>query len=146
MLAPAVRGGEVEQWDEIKAAVSEALIEGGGTITHHHAVGRDHRPWYDRQRPAPFAAALRAAKAELDPAGDAQPRRADRPVATLCTWNLLKSREFLERGDPDLWRVNEEVRRRRLREDGKRPLSVNLAEGLALTDYLSRFTGSARKK
>ena len=68
ILAPAVRGGEVEQWDEIKAAVSEALIEGGGTITHHHAVGRDHRPWYDRQRPAPFAAALRAAKAELDPA------------------------------------------------------------------------------
>ncbi len=73
VLAPAVRGGEVEQWDEIKAAVSEALIEGGGTITHHHAVGRDHRPWYDRQRPAPFAAALRAAKAELDPAGILNP-------------------------------------------------------------------------
>ena len=73
VLAPAIRGGEVEQWDEIKAAVSEALIEGGGTITHHHAVGRDHRPWYDRQRPAPFAAALRAAKAELDPAGMLNP-------------------------------------------------------------------------
>ncbi|HEX7060249.1 MAG TPA: FAD-binding oxidoreductase [Solirubrobacterales bacterium] len=67
VLAPAVRGGEVEQWDEVKAAAAEAVIEGGGTITHHHAVGRDHRPWYDRQRPAPFAAALRAAKAELDP-------------------------------------------------------------------------------
>jgi alkyldihydroxyacetonephosphate synthase len=73
ILAPAVRGGEVEQWDEIKAAVSEALIDGGGTITHHHAVGRDHRPWYDRQRPAPFAAALRAAKAELDPAAVLNP-------------------------------------------------------------------------
>jgi alkyldihydroxyacetonephosphate synthase len=73
VLAPAIRGGEVEQWDEVKAAVSEALIEGGGTITHHHAVGRDHRPWYDRQRPAPFAAALRAAKAELDPAGILNP-------------------------------------------------------------------------
>jgi alkyldihydroxyacetonephosphate synthase len=73
VLAPAVRGGEVEQWDEIKAAASEAVIEGGGTITHHHAVGRDHRPWYDRQRPAPFAAALRAAKAELDPAGMLNP-------------------------------------------------------------------------
>jgi alkyldihydroxyacetonephosphate synthase len=67
VIAPAIRGGEVEQWDEIKAAAAEAVIEGGGTITHHHAVGRDHRPWYDRQRPAPFAAALRAAKAELDP-------------------------------------------------------------------------------
>jgi alkyldihydroxyacetonephosphate synthase len=73
VLAPAVRGGEVEQWDEIKAAVSEALIDAGGTITHHHAVGRDHRPWYDRQRPAPFAAALRAAKAALDPAGMLNP-------------------------------------------------------------------------
>jgi alkyldihydroxyacetonephosphate synthase len=73
VLAPAIRGGEVEQWDEIKAAASEAVIEGGGTITHHHAVGRDHRPWYDRQRPAPFAAALRATKAELDPAGMLNP-------------------------------------------------------------------------
>jgi alkyldihydroxyacetonephosphate synthase len=73
IMAPAVRGGEVEQWDEIKAAAAEAVIEGGGTITHHHAVGRDHRPWYDRQRPAPFAAALRAAKAELDPAGMLNP-------------------------------------------------------------------------
>jgi alkyldihydroxyacetonephosphate synthase len=73
VIAPAVRGGEVEQWDEIKAAAGEALSEGGATITHHHAVGRDHRPWYDRQRPAPFAAALRAAKAELDPAGMLNP-------------------------------------------------------------------------
>jgi alkyldihydroxyacetonephosphate synthase len=73
VMAPAVRGGEVEQWDEIKAAASEAVIEAGGTITHHHAVGRDHRPWYDRQRPAPFAAALRAAKAELDPRGTLNP-------------------------------------------------------------------------
>jgi alkyldihydroxyacetonephosphate synthase len=73
VLAPAIRGGEVEQWDEIKAAVSETIIDAGGTITHHHAVGRDHRPWYDRQRPAPFAAALRAAKAELDPAGMLNP-------------------------------------------------------------------------
>jgi alkyldihydroxyacetonephosphate synthase len=73
VIAPAIRGGEVEQWDEIKLAAGEALIGSGGTITHHHAVGRDHRPWYDRQRPAPFAAALRAAKAELDPAGMLNP-------------------------------------------------------------------------
>jgi alkyldihydroxyacetonephosphate synthase len=66
VLAPARRGDEVAQWDEIKAAVSEAVIDAGGTITHHHAVGRDHRPWYDQQRPDPFADALRAAKARLD--------------------------------------------------------------------------------
>jgi len=63
----------VEQWDEIKAAVSDAIIAHGGTITHHHAVGRDHRPWYDRQRPEPFASALRAVKAALDPAGVMNP-------------------------------------------------------------------------
>jgi alkyldihydroxyacetonephosphate synthase len=60
-------------WDEIKIAVSEAIDRAGATITHHHAVGRDHRPWYDRQRPEPFAAALRAVKAELDPAGVLNP-------------------------------------------------------------------------
>ena len=52
---------------EIKKAVSGTLIAAGGTITHHHAVGRDHRPWYDVQRPEPFAIALRAAKKALDP-------------------------------------------------------------------------------
>jgi alkyldihydroxyacetonephosphate synthase len=67
VLAPARRGSELEQWDQIKAAAAEAVIAGGGTITHHHAVGRDHRPWYDRQRPARFADALRATKAALDP-------------------------------------------------------------------------------
>ncbi|HZJ29504.1 MAG TPA: FAD-binding oxidoreductase, partial [Solirubrobacterales bacterium] len=73
VLAPAVRGGEIEQWGEIKAAASEAILAAGGSITHHHAVGRDHRPYYDRQRPDPFAAALRAAKHELDPAAILNP-------------------------------------------------------------------------
>ena len=73
ILAPARRGEEDVQWGEIKAAVSDALIDAGGTITHHHAVGRDHRPWYDRQRPEPFAEALRAAKHALDPAGVLNP-------------------------------------------------------------------------
>ncbi|MCC6211316.1 MAG: FAD-binding oxidoreductase [Burkholderiales bacterium] len=51
----------------VKSAASDAIIAGGGTITHHHAVGREHRPWYDRQRPELFACALRAAKSALDP-------------------------------------------------------------------------------
>ncbi|MGW4773793.1 FAD-binding oxidoreductase [Nocardia sp. NPDC004278] len=66
-------GSTLAQWDDIKAAVSEALSGADGTITHHHAVGRDHRPWYDRQRPDPFANALRAAKSALDPAGILNP-------------------------------------------------------------------------
>lgn len=68
ILAPVRRGCELEQWAQIKAAASEAVLAGGGTITHHHAVGRTHRPWYDRQRPEAFATALGAAKAALDPA------------------------------------------------------------------------------
>jgi alkyldihydroxyacetonephosphate synthase len=73
VLAPARRGSEIEQWAEIKAAASDAVIAAGGTITHHHAVGRDHRSWYDRQRPETFAQALAGAKAELDPAGVMNP-------------------------------------------------------------------------
>jgi alkyldihydroxyacetonephosphate synthase len=72
-LAPVERGAEEETWLAVKRAASEAIIRGGGTITHHHAVGRDHRPWYDRQRPDPFAAALRAAKAAVDPEGILNP-------------------------------------------------------------------------
>ena len=57
------------QWHAIKSAALDAVIANGGTVTHHHAVGRDHRPWYDRQRPPLFADALRAAKKALDPQG-----------------------------------------------------------------------------
>jgi alkyldihydroxyacetonephosphate synthase len=73
VLAPARRGSELEQWAEIKAAASEAILALGGTITHHHAVGRDHRPWYDRERPDLFGRALAAAKHALDPAGILNP-------------------------------------------------------------------------
>ena len=73
VVAPAERGAEARQWEAVKRAASDAIIAAGGTITHHHAVGRDHRPWYDAQRPEPFADALRAAKSALDPAGILNP-------------------------------------------------------------------------
>lgn len=66
-------GALLEQWQAIKDAASDALIKAGGTITHHHAVGRDHRRWYDRQRPDLFADAFKAAKQALDPAGMLNP-------------------------------------------------------------------------
>ncbi len=66
-------GAELAQWRAVKAAASEALAAAGGTITHHHAVGRTHRPWYDRERPPLFADALRAVKRELDPRGVLNP-------------------------------------------------------------------------
>ena len=73
IIAPGRRGEELAQWAEVKQAASDAVLAAGGTITHHHAIGRDHRPWYDAQRPDPFASALRAAKAALDPAGILNP-------------------------------------------------------------------------
>jgi alkyldihydroxyacetonephosphate synthase len=73
VLAPARRGSELQQWAEVKAAAAEAVLAAGGTITHHHGVGREHRPWYERQRPGPFGLALAAAKAALDPAGVLNP-------------------------------------------------------------------------
>jgi len=73
VIAPGREGAQLEQWAAVKSAASDALVRHGATITHHHAVGRDHRPWYDRQRPEPFAGALRAAKAALDPAAVLNP-------------------------------------------------------------------------
>lgn len=73
VIAPGRPGGQLEQWATVKAAASDAIIRLGGTITHHHAVGRDHRSWYERQRPELFGDALRAAKRTLDPAGILNP-------------------------------------------------------------------------
>jgi alkyldihydroxyacetonephosphate synthase len=73
VVAPARAGAELEQWRDLKAAASEALLAGGGTITHHHAVGREHRSWYEREAPPLVLDALRAAKRELDPAGVLNP-------------------------------------------------------------------------
>ncbi len=72
VIAPA-GGDPVAVWDEVKAAVSETLLQAGGTITHHHAVGRDHAPWYARQVPGPFRAATAAARLAVDPAGICNP-------------------------------------------------------------------------
>jgi alkyldihydroxyacetonephosphate synthase len=72
-LAPARRGAELEQWRELKTVASDAVLRLGGTITHHHAVGRMHRPWYERERPALFGAALAAAKRAFDPNGIMNP-------------------------------------------------------------------------
>ena len=70
---PAERGREIEQHERLKTAASEALARAGATITHHHAVGRLHRPWYERERPAIFGDVLRAAKRVLDPASIMNP-------------------------------------------------------------------------
>jgi alkyldihydroxyacetonephosphate synthase len=73
VIAPGHASGRLGQWNEVKCAVMDAINSGGGTVTHHHAVGRDHRAGYDRERPDLFAAQLRAAKLAVDPASMLNP-------------------------------------------------------------------------
>ncbi len=61
------------QWAAAKAAASEAILAAGATITHHHAVGTDHLPWFAREIGEVGVRVLRAVKAELDPAGILNP-------------------------------------------------------------------------
>jgi alkyldihydroxyacetonephosphate synthase len=66
VLAPVRRGAELEVWDRVKRVAVDAVLDAGGTVTHHHAVGRDHLDGYRRQRPSPFTQALHAVKTALD--------------------------------------------------------------------------------
>jgi len=67
VIAPGRHGEEVKQWDNIKSAVSDAIITNNGPITHHHAVGRDHQPWFEKQCHPIFMSILQEIKSELDP-------------------------------------------------------------------------------
>ncbi|OBK86923.1 flavoprotein [Mycolicibacter sinensis] len=67
------RGNPIEQWRAAKTAASEAITRTGGTITHHHAVGADHRPWMRDEVGELGVQVLRAVKATLDPAGILNP-------------------------------------------------------------------------
>ncbi len=73
IIAPSRPGRQLAQWDAIKDAVSRALIGHGGTITHHHAVGKDHRPYYLAQNSPLSLAMLAAAKRAVDPQGIMNP-------------------------------------------------------------------------
>jgi alkyldihydroxyacetonephosphate synthase len=66
-------GDELDQWRAVKQAATRAIIAGGGTITHHHAIGRDHAPWMTEEVGPDGVAALSALKAELDPSGIMNP-------------------------------------------------------------------------
>jgi alkyldihydroxyacetonephosphate synthase len=72
-FARAHRGEELQQWRAAKTAASDAILAAGGTITHHHAIGHDHVPWLAREVGETGVSALRALKADLDPAGVMNP-------------------------------------------------------------------------
>jgi alkyldihydroxyacetonephosphate synthase len=69
----AQRGDALAEWTSIKAAVNDAIVAAGGTITHHHGVGADHRPWLPAEIGPVGVEILRAVKATLDPAGILNP-------------------------------------------------------------------------
>lgn len=69
----AQRGDAVAEWTAIKAAATDAIVAGGGTITHHHGVGADHRAWLPAEIGPVGVEILRAVKATLDPAGILNP-------------------------------------------------------------------------
>jgi alkyldihydroxyacetonephosphate synthase len=73
LLAPAEVGNELEQWRAVKSKASDVLEKHGASITHHHAVGRVHKPWYRDETPEEFRDALKATKSVLDPAGVMNP-------------------------------------------------------------------------
>ncbi|MEA2385883.1 MAG: alkyldihydroxyacetonephosphate synthase [Thermoleophilaceae bacterium] len=67
------RGAELEQWHAAKTAACDAIVAHGGTITHHHAIGRDHAPWMTEEIGELGVEAIRAVKGRLDPAGIMNP-------------------------------------------------------------------------
>ena len=72
-VAARQRGDGIEQWARAKAAASDAIIAAGATITHHHAVGRDHKPWLAQEIGPVGVEMLRAVKERLDPQGVLNP-------------------------------------------------------------------------
>ena len=72
-LARQREGAELEQWRAVKRAAGDAIAAGGGTITHHHAIGVDHVPWMEREIGATAIGALARPKDQLDPAGIMNP-------------------------------------------------------------------------
>lgn len=73
VVAPATPGSEIAQWRAIKDAASETILAKGGTITHHHAVGRHHHSRYEQERSHLFAEAIMAVKSSWDPKGILNP-------------------------------------------------------------------------
>ena len=73
MIARQREGQEIAQWQAVKQAAGDAIRATGATITHHHAIGRDHARWLPGEISATGVETLRAAKAQLDPTGIMNP-------------------------------------------------------------------------
>jgi alkyldihydroxyacetonephosphate synthase len=74
-ISRARRDSELEQWGAVKKAASEAIVTHGGTITHHHAIGRDHLSHMEAEVGQTGIEVLRAVKEQLDPSGIMNPEK-----------------------------------------------------------------------
>jgi alkyldihydroxyacetonephosphate synthase len=72
-VAPQVNGKEVQQWLRIKKAATDCIMQNGGTLSHHHGIGKDHTPWIRQELGENGLALLRAMKKQLDPEGIMNP-------------------------------------------------------------------------
>jgi alkyldihydroxyacetonephosphate synthase len=73
LVAPQVKGEEVQQWLRIKRAATDCIMQNGGTLSHHHGIGKDHAPWIKQELGENGLALLKAMKKELDPEGIMNP-------------------------------------------------------------------------
>jgi len=72
-IAAGIPGDDLDVWSQVKAEVNDTIVAHGGTLSHHHGVGRDHAPWIEREIGVTGVRILRAVKAELDPTGIMNP-------------------------------------------------------------------------
>ena len=136
-ISRARHGEEVEQWRKVKRAASEAIVAAGGTITHHHAVGRDHAPYMEAEvgETGPRRAARGQGAAR--PGRDHEPRQAAplRPSRSCCRPRrsapviLPRSTRVPVRSDSSLAFLCGFASRRSSRVGGER--DVDLVEGAA---------------
>ena len=76
-LARQEEGAELQQWQSVKSAACDAIVAAGGTITHHHAIGRDHVPWMPAEVGEQGVEILQGVKTRMRPGRDPESRQAD---------------------------------------------------------------------
>ena len=100
-LARQREGAELEQWRAVKRAASQAIVDGGGTITHHHAVGRDHAPWLEDEVGRDGRGRAAGAEGGARPGRDHEPgQAAARPFRVLVSSCAMGPRS---RTTPSWW-------------------------------------------
>jgi alkyldihydroxyacetonephosphate synthase len=80
--------GDIDQYLAIKKAAQDSFIRGGGTLSHHHAVGFEHAPWLEKDISATGVRAVRAIKDGLDPGGVMNPGKILPDDRLAADWGL----------------------------------------------------------